>query len=79
VVNIDYDHMYAAVVILTAYRILPALIAVYNLKADQINVITAFLNSFIRKHSIYVRQLKEFKDDNCILVCLLLKAIYGLK
>ena len=77
--NINYDHIYAAVVTLTAYRILLALITVYNLKAYQINIITAFLNSFIRKHSIYMRQLKGFKDNNCTLVCLLLKAIYSLK
>ena len=79
VANIDYNYIYAAVVTLTAYRILLALIAVYNLKAYQINVITAFLNSFIRKHFIYVRQLKGFKDQDYKLVCLLLKAIYGLK
>jgi len=79
VANINYDHIYAAVVTLTTYRILLALIAVHNLKAYQINIITAFLNSFIRKHFIYVRQLKGFEDDNHILVCLLLKAIYGLK
>ena len=52
--NIDYDYMYAVVVTLTAYRILLALIIVYNLKAYQINVIIAFLNSFIRKYLIYV-------------------------
>ena len=79
VANINYDYMYAAVVTLTACRILLALIVVYNLKAYQINIITAFLNSFIRKHSIYIRQLKGFKDNNRMLVCLLLKAIYGLK
>ena len=54
VVNINYDRIYAAVVTLTAYRILLALIAVHNLEAYQIDVITAFLNSFIRKHLIYV-------------------------
>jgi len=66
-------------VTLTVCRILLALITVHNLKAYQINVITAFLNSFIGKHLIYMRQLKEFEDNNCILVCLLLKAIYSLK
>ena len=71
--------MYAAVVTLTAYRILLALITVYNLKAYQVDVITAFLNSFIRKHSIYMRQPKGFKDQDYKLVCLLLKVIYGLK
>ena len=77
--NINYDYIYAAVVTLTAYRILLALIAVYDLKAYQINIITAFLNSFIRKYSIYIQQLKGFEDNNRILVYLLLKAIYGLK
>ena len=52
--DINYNRIYAAVVTLTAYRILLALITVYNLKAYQINVITAFLNSFIRKHLIYI-------------------------
>jgi len=79
VANIDYDYMYAVVVTLTACRILLVLIAVYDLEAYQIDVITAFLNSFIRKHLIYVRQLKGFEDDNYMLVYLLLKAIYSLK
>ena len=67
------------VVTLTTYRILLALIAVHNLKAHQINIITAFLNSFIRKYSIYMQQPKGFKDNDRTLVCLLLKAIYSLK
>ena len=79
VASINYNQMYAIVVTLTAYRILLVLITVYNLKAYQVNIITAFLNSFIRKHSIYVRQSKGFKDQDYKLVCLLLKAIYGLK
>ena len=77
--SIDYNHIYVAVVTLTAYRILLVLITVYNLKAHQVDIITAFLNSFIRKHSIYVRQLKGFKDIDFTLICLLLKAVYGLK
>ena len=77
--NINYNYIYATVVTLTAYRILLALITVYNLKAHQINIITAFLNSFIRKHSIYVQQPKGFKDNNHTLIYLLLKAIYSLK
>ena len=77
--SINYDCTYATVVTLTACRILLALIIVYNLKAHQVNVITAFLNSFIRKHSIYMQQPKGFKDQDHKLVCLLLKAIYGLK
>ena len=78
-VSIDYDHTYAAIVTLTVYRILLALITVYNLEAYQVNIITAFLDSFIQKHFIYIRQLKGFKDTDLTLVCLLLKAVYGLK
>ena len=77
--SINYNCMYTTVVTLTAYRILLALIAVHNLKAHQVNIITAFLNSFIKKHFIYMRQPKGFKDQDYKLVCLLLKAIYGLK
>ena len=54
VADINYDRTYTAVVTSTTYRILLALIAMHDLKAHQINIITAFLNSFIRKHSIYV-------------------------
>jgi hypothetical protein len=79
VANIDYDRIYAAVVTLTACRILLALIAVHNLKAHQIKIITAFLNSFIRKQSIYVRQTKGLKDYDNMMFYLLLKAIYSLK
>jgi len=79
VADIDYDRTYAAVVTLITCRILLVLIAMHDLKAHQIDIITAFLNSFIRKYLIYVRQPKGFKNDDCMLVYLLLKAIYSLK
>ena len=60
--NINYNCTYAAVIISTVYKILLALIAVHDFKAHQIDIIMAFLNNFIRKHSIYVHQPKGFED-----------------
>ena len=61
---------------------LMAIIAYYNLKAKQYDIITAFLYAVITKHKIYVKQPYGFEviyEDGTVPCCLLLKALYGLK
>ena len=50
----------------------------YDLNCKQMNVIIAFLNSFLKK-TIYMKQFKGYKKDKYDLICLLLRALYDLK
>jgi hypothetical protein len=53
-----------------------------DLECKQFDLITAFLNALMKKYKIYVKQphgYKEKSDTGHILVCLLLRALYGLK
>ena len=59
-----------------AFRTLFALAAYYDLKIDQIDVKTAFLNGQIIK-DVYVEHLYGFGKSRE--VCRLLKGLYGLK
>jgi hypothetical protein len=83
IAGIDYDETYAAVAKPVSIRILMAIVAYYNLECKQYDIITAFLNTMIGDRKIYVEQPHGFKVDNHNtsqpLVCLLLRALYGLK
>ena len=50
----------------------------YDLNCEQINVIIVFLNALLKKR-IYVKQLKEYKNDEHDIMCLLLRILYDLK
>lgn len=59
-----------------------ALAAKLDLECKQFDLITAFLNALIERHKIYVEMLhgfEEYAEDGTQLVCLLLRALYGLK
>jgi hypothetical protein len=59
-----------------------ALAAKLNLECKQFDLVTAFLNALIKKYKIYVEMPHGFEDyaeDGTQLVCLLLRALYGLK
>jgi len=53
-----------------------AIAAILNLEIKQIDAVIAFLNG-ITKDVIYIKLLDGYKDRD--LVCLLLRALYGLK
>jgi hypothetical protein len=85
--DIDYDETYAAMAKPVSIRTLMAVMAQYNLECKQYDIIIAFLNALIDDRMIYVEQPHGFKVDdnddennsNQINVCLLLRALYGLK
>lgn len=77
IASLDYDDTYASVSKPISLKVLLALVAQYDLECKQYDIITAFLNSILTNHTIYVEQPHGFEIDE--LVCLLLKALYGLK
>jgi hypothetical protein len=58
------------------YKVLFAIAATLNYEMEQMDFITAFLNSKL-KEKIYVEQLHGFEEGNG--VCLFLCTLYGLK
>ena len=63
------------------WKLLFALGAKYNYKIEQLDIITAFLELFM-KETVYVKQppgFEEPKSARYAWVCHLLKALYGLK
>lgn len=75
--GIDYQDTYAPVVRYTSIRFLMALAIKNNMKIHQMDAITAFLQGDVNEE-IYIEQPEGF-DDKSGRVCLLKKAIYGLK
>ena len=77
--GIDFEETYAPMVRLEAIRILLAFIVSQSIKLFQMDVKSAFLNSFI-KEEVYVEQPPRFEDhkhpDH---VFKLSKGLYGLK
>jgi hypothetical protein len=57
-----------------------SIVAAKDLECQQFDIITAFLNAFVRKYKIFIKQPHGFEESgNETLVCLLLRALYGLK
>lgn len=75
--GIDYSETYSPVVRYSTIRYLMGLAAKLDLDINQMDAITAFLQSDLNE-DIYMAQPEEF-DDNTGRVCKLNKAIYGLK
>lgn len=61
-----------------SFKVLFAIMAYYDLECEQMDVITAFLDALL-KEIIYVEQPKGYVKGDSNLVCLLLRALYGLK
>lgn len=59
-----------------SFKVSFAIMAHYDLDCEQIDVVTAFLNAFL-KEIIYVEQPKGYEKGDY--VCLLHRALYGLK
>ncbi len=74
--GVNYDQTFASVVKSMSFKALFAIMAHYDLDCEQMDVITAFLNALL-KEIIYVEQPKGYEEGN--MVCLLLRALYGLK
>ena len=75
--GVNYDQTFASVVKSMSFKVLFAIMAYYDLDCEQMDVITAFLNARLRE-LIYVEQPKGY-EGKIDLVCLLLRALYGLK
>jgi hypothetical protein len=77
--GLDFGETYAPVARLEAIRILLAYASAHNIKLYQMDVKSAFLNSYINE-KVYVEQLLGFEDDKKPdHVYKLMKALYGLK
>ena len=75
----EYDKIFAPVVRHTSIRILLALVAIYDLELEQLDVKTAFLHGDLDE-DIYMEQPEGFVvEGKSELVCKLKKSLYGLK
>jgi hypothetical protein len=80
--GVDYEDTYASVTKPATVKIMLALAAKLNLECKQFDLVTAFLNALIKKYKIYVEipyGFEDYAEDGTQLVCLLLRALYGLK
>ena len=75
----EYDEIFAPVVRHTSIRILLALVAIYDLELEQLDVKTAFLHGDLDE-DIYMEQPEGFVvEGKSELVCKLKKSLYDLK
>ena len=74
--GVNFTDTYASVVKSMSYKALFAIIAHEDLECEQMDVITAFLNSIL-KEKIYIWPPEGFEEDGW--VWLLIRALYGLK
>ena len=75
----EYDEIFAPVVRHTSIWILLALVAIYDLELEQLDVKTAFLHGDLDE-DIYMEQPEGFVvEGKSELVCKLKKSLYGLK
>jgi hypothetical protein len=80
--GIDYEDTYATVTKPATVKAMLSIVAVNDLECQQFDLITAFLNAFIQKFKIFIEQPHGFEillDNRERLVCLLHRALYGLK
>ena len=71
--------MFISVIKLVIFKLIFSKAALEDLKLEQMNMITAFLNSLVEDDfAIYVEQPPGYKKENDQ-VCLLLKTLYDLK
>lgn len=77
--GVDFGDVFSPVVKHCSIRVLLALVAMFDLELEQLDVKTAFLHGNLEEQ-IYMQQLEGFiidgKEDH---VCLLKKSLYGLK
>jgi len=77
--GIDFNEIFSLVVRHTSIRVLLALVALYDLELEQLDVKTVFLHGNLEEE-IYIQQTEGFvvpiKEDH---VCHMKKSLYGLK
>ena len=79
--GIDYTETFAPTVRMCAIRVLLSLAAYYDWEAEQLDVVTAFLEEPVEEE-IHMKLPEGFKKYDCNgheLVCKMHKALYGLK
>ena len=77
--DVDFFDTFSPITSITSIRLLIAVVAIYDLKIHQMDVITAFLNGDLDEE-IYMDQPEEFvKHGQESKVCKLTKSLYGLK
>ena len=77
--GIDYNEVFSPIVKHKSIQILLAIVSVFNLEFDQLDVKTAFLHGNLEE-KIYMKQPEGFVDsEKPDHVCLLKKSLYGLK
>ena len=78
--DIDYDETFSPVIMFETLRLLVVIGVIKKLSIKQFDYVTAFLNSILNDHLIYMEQPEGFvQDDQENQVCLLQKSLYGLK
>ncbi|PNX72588.1 copia LTR rider, partial [Trifolium pratense] len=75
--GIDYNEIFSPVVKHCSIRVLMAIVNMYDIELEQMDVKTAFLHRDLEE-TIYMQQPEGFVEDNSK-VCLLKKSLYGLK
>ncbi|RVW38700.1 Retrovirus-related Pol polyprotein from transposon TNT 1-94 [Vitis vinifera] len=77
--GIDYNEVFSPVVKHKSIRVLLAMVSVFDLELDQLDVKTAFLHGNLEEE-IYMKQPEGFVDsEKSDHVCFLKKSLYGLK
>ena len=76
--GVDFTETYSPVVKYRTLRILLALITIHDLTLELMDVQTAYLNAPL-KERVYMRQPEGFEQGGPNKVCLLQRALYGLK
>ena len=77
--GIDFHEIFSPVVKLVSIRILLALVALYDLELEQLDVKTTFLHGDLVEE-IFMEQTKGFlQNHNKRFVCKLRKSLYGLR
>lgn len=79
--GLDYFATYAAVARASTLRLIFALVAVYDLECEQVDIVSAFIQSLMDQKGVYIRLPEGFReyDGNEELIGELLRSLYGLK
>ena len=76
--GVDYEETFSPVAMLKSIWTLLAIDAHYDYEVWQMDVKTAFFNSYIEE-DIFIEQPKGFESEEGLKMCKLNKSIYGLK
>ena len=77
--GVDFKQVFSPVVRHTSIKVLLAMIAVYDMELDQLDVKTAFLHGILQKEILMVQPEGYVDLERPERVCLLKKSLYSLK